>query len=79
MQAESVGDACKKFRQLQKQIGCPLSLADVGITKAEAFDEIVQSVNLQRLSNNPRSATFSGLRELLINSTGDTQLVTLNW
>lgn len=71
MQAESVSDACEKFWRLQKQIGCPLSLADVGITSAEAIDEIVQSVNLQRLSNNPRSATFSGLRELLINSIGD--------
>ncbi|XZE20469.1 phosphonoacetaldehyde reductase [Pirellulaceae bacterium SH449] len=65
MQSKSIDEACSKFRHLQRQIGCPTSIAEIGITSPDEINQIVQSVNLERLSNNPRKASSSVLNDLL--------------
>lgn len=63
--AESIDDACSAILELLRRINCPVSLADVGVTTHEALFEIVQSVNAERLSNNPRRASSDDLIRLL--------------
>ena len=48
-----------------KSIGCPASLAEVGITEAAQVDHICATVNVERLANNPRRLTPEDLRGLL--------------
>ena len=63
--AEDVDDACSSILELLRRINCPVSLADVGVTTHDALIEIVQSVNAERLSNNPRRASSDDLIQLL--------------
>ncbi len=65
LDVESVSEACGKIEAMITEIGCPNSLRQVGITSAEELREIVENVNLVRLSNNPRLATADALFHLL--------------
>lgn len=63
-----VHQACDRFTKLATSIGCPASMADLGITTKERFEEIAASVNVERMSNNPRRIDRPQLVELLMQS-----------
>lgn len=63
--ASSVSDACRKIDSLAVSIGCPASFADAGIVENGQFEEIASSVNVERMSNNPRRITQSMIVDLL--------------
>lgn len=64
--ADDIDDACSAIHDLLRQIHCPVTLADVGVTTQATLIEIVESVNAERLSNNPRRATSADLIQLLM-------------
>lgn len=59
--AEEVAD---QFGALLQAIDCPTRLSDVGVG-ADDIDALAESVNVGRLSNNPRRVTPKSLRQLL--------------
>lgn len=63
--ASNARDASKRFAEIVHQIGCPGSLAEVGIKSAARFDQLVSSTNVERMSNNPRRADHATLVEIL--------------
>jgi alcohol dehydrogenase class IV len=65
LDSSSINDACDKLLRLLRDIGVPVCLTHAGITSPDAVNDIVQSVNVQRMSNNPRRATPSSLSEIL--------------
>ncbi|WP_404307727.1 phosphonoacetaldehyde reductase [Neorhodopirellula lusitana] len=60
--------ACERFRQIVQQIGCPSTLAEAGITSNAQLQNIVSSVNTQRMANNPRRTTEESLLDQLSTS-----------
>ncbi len=74
LDAASVSEACVKIEAMISELGCPSSLQQAGITSAEDIREIVDNVNLVRLSNNPRRATADALFQLLTNDSRSSQL-----
>jgi alcohol dehydrogenase class IV len=65
LRATSVREACETFTDIVSKIGCPCTLAEAGLTTSDQLQKIVSSVNLERMSNNPRKTTSSALIELL--------------
>lgn len=65
LRAKDAGEARQNFSDIVAQIGCPCTLAEAGITTDSQLQEIARSVNLERLSNNPRVANPALLLELL--------------
>ncbi|QDV70684.1 Aldehyde-alcohol dehydrogenase [Rosistilla carotiformis] len=65
LEAADVADACQRIEAFFAELGCPSSLAEAGICDDQALRQIVDSVNTQRLSNNPRSASPETLLQLL--------------
>lgn len=65
LNSPSIDDACDRLQHFLQTIGCPTCLTQAGITSPDAVRDILQSVNLQRMSNNPRRATPSILAEIL--------------
>lgn len=63
---DSTEDACQKIREFIRGIGCPCSYSEAGIREKSEILQIVESVNLQRMSNNPRSGTVEALVQLLV-------------
>ncbi|HBJ38687.1 MAG TPA: alcohol dehydrogenase [Planctomycetaceae bacterium] len=63
--ATSIAEACRLIDSLAVSIGCPTSLVDLGITRQEQLSEIAASVNVQRMSNNPRKINHSMIVQLL--------------
>ncbi len=63
--ARDAAEAAGRFEALVKSIGCPASLAEVGITETAQVDHICATVNMERLANNPRRLTPEDLRGLL--------------
>ncbi len=63
--ATNADEACERFAEIVSKIGCPCSLAEVGITTTDQLHKIVSSVNAQRMSNNPRKTTSTSLTKLL--------------
>jgi len=57
----------EKIRELMKSIDLETSLSQLGIRK-EDIGPIVESVNVERLINNPRSLTRQAMKELLCNA-----------
>ena len=51
--AGSGEEAARRFRYLLTRIGLPTRLAEVGLTSADARQQVARSVNLTRLGNNP--------------------------
>jgi alcohol dehydrogenase class IV len=63
--ATSVLGGCARIQSLLAEIGCPTSLQEAGIASADELRDVIEAVNTQRLSNNPRKATSASLFELL--------------
>ena len=63
--ARSVQEAVSRIDGFLKESGCPCSLSEVGVGKDDV-EFLVQSVNLDRLANNPRQVTGDALRGLLL-------------
>ncbi len=63
--ASNPREACERFSEIVSKIGCPRSLAEAGITTTDQLQNIVSSVNEQRMLNNPRKTTSASLIELL--------------
>jgi alcohol dehydrogenase class IV len=66
MKVDTIESACLKIEHLMQQIGCPITLAEAGIFSSSDIDKIIQSVNVQRMSNNPRQTSPDDLRALLV-------------
>ncbi len=67
--AQDVAEACRKIEQTIAECGCPVSLAEAGITEESELRQLVASVNAQRMSNNPRRLDPEALLTLLQRST----------
>jgi alcohol dehydrogenase class IV len=63
--ATNITEACRLIDSLAESVGRPASFADLGITQREQLDEIADSVNVQRMSNNPRRIDRSTIVQLL--------------
>lgn len=61
----NVAAACERIQDLLAEIGCPNSLAQVGINQPEQLQPIINSVNTERMSNNPRGTSPEALLALL--------------
>ena len=62
---DNIEDASASIKSLLTQINCPTTLDSVGIQTSDELKYIVDSVNAERLSNNPRRASQSQLFHLL--------------
>lgn len=63
--SRSAAEAADAFRRFVRDVGLPVRLGEVGIETAEARAALADTVNTQRLANNPRRLTADGLRALL--------------
>lgn len=63
--AGSAGAACLRFQDILSSINCPRSMTGAGITSPEDVQKIVSSVNIERLSNNPRRADHEALLQVI--------------
>jgi alcohol dehydrogenase class IV len=63
--ASDPNTAATNFQTLVHAIGCATRLRDVGVGDERALSAIAQSVNAQRLANNPRNASAQDLRDIL--------------
>lgn len=61
----SVDEACRCIDNLVESLGCPSSVSQAGITDEANLQLIVDSVNSERMSNNPRRITPESLLQLL--------------
>lgn len=61
----NVQAACDRITSWLSELGVPTSLSEAGVGSPEALRFVIEAVNLQRLSNNPRKATFQSLFNLL--------------
>jgi alcohol dehydrogenase class IV len=62
------GDAdecCHRIEALMADIGLETRLSSMGVSSSAAIDVVVPNVNAERLINNPRAQTTSGLRQLV--------------
>ena len=62
----SMEQAKARLDEIKKSVGSPLRLSEVGI-KQEDIPELVDMVNLERLSNNPRKITKPEMEAMLKN------------
>jgi alcohol dehydrogenase class IV len=69
----SVAAACSRIENLISATGCPNSLALVGIDSDASIRRLVNQVDAQRLSNNPRRATSELLFALLTKNSAPRQ------
>ena len=63
--SDNVEEATDSIKSLLSKIDCPTSLDEVGVKTSDEMQRIVDSVNVERLSNNPRRASQDQLLELL--------------
>lgn len=69
LDASGVPDACRRIDELITATGSACSPASAGITETDALERILDSVNPQRMSNNPRAADRADLMQLLTEPT----------
>lgn len=62
---DNVDDATASITRLLSQIDCPTTFDAVGVETSDELRSIVDSVNVERLSNNPRRASRDQLFNLL--------------
>ena len=62
---DSVEHTCLRIDQFIRSLGCPSTLSEAGIGGKDQIQRIVESVNLERMSNNPRRCSQSQLINLL--------------
>lgn len=55
----------QKIHALMRTIGCPIQLREVGVQTHSDIQTLVDNVNIERLSNNPRALTAGTLRGIL--------------
>jgi alcohol dehydrogenase class IV len=55
----------QKIHALMRTIGCPTTLREVGVQTHSDIQALVDNVNIERLSNNPRALTAETLRNIL--------------
>jgi alcohol dehydrogenase class IV len=65
LHASDAAAARDKISDLMKCIGLETTLGELGIRRKAELELIVNSVNFERLANNPRTVTKSSIRELL--------------
>lgn len=65
MQTADVQAACANIEKMITELDCPVSLAEAGINDPQEIWNIIDSVNTERLLNNPRRTTSAALLELL--------------
>ncbi len=65
LSAQTPQEGAERLRQIITEVGGFNSLADVGVSSIEQLHWLVDSVNVQRLENNPRRADRDTLVELL--------------
>lgn len=65
LQATDAAEACCKITDLLTEIGCPTTLDAVGVRSRDDLLTIANSVNAERLSNNPRRASRDCLFDIL--------------
>ena len=70
LQARSVVEGCDVIHRLLKSLDCPANLTDAGIGSSSAIRRMISSVNVQRMSNNPRFASDEDLFQLLYQGSG---------
>lgn len=58
-------EACQRLRALFDRVGCPQDLNAVGVRTSDQLDMLADSINLERLSNNPRCVSRQQLLEIL--------------
>lgn len=63
--AVDVSMACLQIERFIANLGCPVSLAAAGIVGAGELRQLVESVNAERMSNNPRRLNAEELLALL--------------
>lgn len=63
--ANTTAEACARFQVIVEKCGCPASLGKAGITRMDQLQHIVNAVNAERMSNNPRRTSFTALIDLL--------------
>jgi phosphonoacetaldehyde reductase len=63
--ADDPEQARSMITALMMEIGVPTTLAGAGLDPTKVIDPAVRTVNRERLSNNPRTATTDDLRRLL--------------
>ncbi|MBV6478540.1 MAG: Long-chain-alcohol dehydrogenase 1 [Ignavibacteria bacterium] len=67
MGCSSAYDAADKIKILMKDTGLKTSLKGLGISSSESLKLIAENVNTERLQNNPRKLTKSGLEVIIRN------------
>lgn len=63
--AKSVAGTRRSFEQLISNLNLSVKLTDVGVVDLECVSKLVESVNLERLQNNPRQVKQTSLTNLL--------------
>lgn len=58
-------EACGVIRDFLRSVDCPASLYEAGIRERSEIEQIVASVNVERMSNNPRVSTAESLVKFL--------------
>lgn len=66
--AANVSEACRFIDSLAISIGCPDSFTELGIHRQDQLCEIAASVNIQRMSNNPRKIDTPMIIQMLSQS-----------
>lgn len=67
LDAKSPEHGARKIQALMERIGVPLRLSEVGIRGEEAIRWLAKEVNVERLSNNPRTMATETIENLLKN------------
>jgi alcohol dehydrogenase class IV len=62
---DTASDAERGIQSFVASLNCPTQLSEVGVTSDSRIEELVQSVNVERLANNPRRLTNESLRAIL--------------
>lgn len=65
MQAPDVDAACAEIDKMIRDLDCPASLGAAGIIERDQVRSLVDSANMERMSNNPRRVNSATLLELL--------------
>jgi len=67
LDSANVAQACEKIERLISQLDCPASLTEIGVVGYEATWQMIESVNLERMLNNPRRTSSASLLKLFTN------------
>jgi alcohol dehydrogenase class IV len=65
MDARTAGEAASQFVRKMTEMGIVTRLVDLGITLPAQEPLLVESVNAQRLANNPRSVSDEDVRSII--------------